>query len=434
MKEEELNCRKICELLPAYLDGEVTHEEKANIEAHLSGCPECRAELEVLSTVQEDLRAALKLATDGVLPSIRTWEQVRNRLGIRSNSHSMLQSLLSSKTLWRFAAVTFVIIIAATVFVWRFGRFGGAPAEEESVSVGEVMEEEETSPVISESETSSDLPRRSGGIGTVSRAFGFDNLTEMSAFSDLIAVCVVDRAVEVKQEGEHVPYYMTRWAFKVEQILKGEDTGEIAIWQFGSPDVPGSDMSDDPLFLPGERYLLFLIESPAGTYYYPGPCGRYLIWKDKVYSMNFILMSGGYRPIELNYYGVDFDTITGRITDIVDSIQLIFTTRREPRMPTDVMRYPAGVTLDVYANLSTGNNGPGNITYKINHELLPDGITVSIRPAEFDAEPETEYESTLIIIVAQDIPPGTYYITVEYDFEGVGSGSRNITLHIESPE
>jgi anti-sigma factor (TIGR02949 family) len=51
-----MDCRKICDLLTAYLDGEVTPEEKANIEAHLAGCPRCQSELGSLSAVQNDLR------------------------------------------------------------------------------------------------------------------------------------------------------------------------------------------------------------------------------------------------------------------------------------------------------------------------------------------------------------------------------------------
>ena len=284
---------------------------------------------------------------------------------------------------------------------------------------------------VSCTSTPSHPPQRIGGGGEASWAFLYNNMADMCTHSDVIAIGVVDRAIESRDEGS---LYMTDWAFRVEKVLKGKETGEITVVQTGSPDVPGSDMKADTLFLPGDRYLLFLRESSTGNLWFH-PQGRYLVWEDKVYSMNYILLDGAALgpPRGLNCNGVDLDTIAGRITEIVDSVQLIFT-RYKARVPGDIMRYPVGTTLDAYANLSTGKNGPGKITYKIDREVLPEGLEVSIKPAEFEAEPYTEYESTLIITVAPGLAPGTYQIPVEYDFEGVTSGKRTITLHVHSPE
>ena len=82
------------------------------------------------------------------------------------------------------------------------------------------------------------------------------------------------------------------------------------------------------------------------------------------------------------------------------------------------------------SSLFSGNNRPGKVTFKINEEALAENITVSIRPEEFTAGPYGEYESRILITTAYDIAPGTYLVPVEYRFEGVGSGSRTITLHI----
>jgi len=58
MREEDMNCKEIREFLTAYLDGEVTPEEKAYIESHVPGCPDCRAELEAMSAMQTNLRGS----------------------------------------------------------------------------------------------------------------------------------------------------------------------------------------------------------------------------------------------------------------------------------------------------------------------------------------------------------------------------------------
>ncbi|OGN87240.1 MAG: hypothetical protein A2158_02595 [Chloroflexi bacterium RBG_13_46_14] len=48
-------------------------------------------------------------------------------------------------------------------------------------------------------------------------------------------------------------------------------------------------------------------------------------------------------------------------------------------------------------------------------------------------EPYGEYESRILITTAYNVDPGTYLISVEYDFEGVGSCSRAVTLHVNDP-
>ena len=80
MREEEMNCKDICELITAYLDGEVTSEEKAYIESHLPGCPRCQAELEAISVTKTSLRGVLKSVADEVSPPAQAWEKVRARL------------------------------------------------------------------------------------------------------------------------------------------------------------------------------------------------------------------------------------------------------------------------------------------------------------------------------------------------------------------
>jgi len=127
MREGEMNCKEICELLTAYLDGEVTPEEKTSIEAHLPGCPECHAELKALSATQVSLRGVLTSMAEEVSPSTEAWEKVRARLDTKGSWLDGLHRLLTSRT-WQVATVTAaVVVIAVVAAVWQFGGVGQAP-------------------------------------------------------------------------------------------------------------------------------------------------------------------------------------------------------------------------------------------------------------------------------------------------------------------
>jgi hypothetical protein len=50
-----MNCERIEELLSAFLEGELGQAEKALVESHLAGCPDCTALLGVLRRTQQAL-------------------------------------------------------------------------------------------------------------------------------------------------------------------------------------------------------------------------------------------------------------------------------------------------------------------------------------------------------------------------------------------
>jgi hypothetical protein len=127
MREEGMNCKDICDLLTAYLDGEVTPEEKAYVEAHLPVCPQCHAELEALSATQASLHGLLKSMAEEVSPSPQAWKKVRARLDTKGSWFDGLHRLLTSKT-WQVATVTAaVVVIAVVAAIWQFGGVGQAP-------------------------------------------------------------------------------------------------------------------------------------------------------------------------------------------------------------------------------------------------------------------------------------------------------------------
>jgi hypothetical protein len=408
-----MKCETIKEILAAYLDKEVTPEERRQVQDHLSGCKQCQEELKALTTTREAVRQAFDLRADGVSPSPESWEKLRQRLDATPRL-SLWEHL--RQPVWRTVTATMLVIALAFGALWGTGIIPGL------FGVKEVPTP--TSPI----------PSRIGGGGEASWAFYFDNLADLCAYSDVIAVGEVDRVVEIVVHiNVNEMLYSTRWALRVEQVLKGKETGELIINQTGAPNQPGSDIRDDPLFLPGERYLLFLREGTPGIYFSFGPLGRYMVWNNKVYSMNYILLpeAGYHAPPELDFDGVALDTLVGDIVELVDSVQLTFI-QYAPRLRADILRYPAGTTLTIDATLSSGKYGPGKVTFTINRDALPEGLEVSIRPAEFTAYPRSEYKSTLIISTAPDLSPGTYEISIEYNFNGVGSGHRTITLHVES--
>jgi len=47
-----MKCEAIADLLVAYLEGEVTSEERGRVDAHLSVCQHCRKELAAMSSIQ----------------------------------------------------------------------------------------------------------------------------------------------------------------------------------------------------------------------------------------------------------------------------------------------------------------------------------------------------------------------------------------------
>jgi hypothetical protein len=78
-----MDCKSIGGLLAAYLDGEVTPEERKQIEAHLPDCPQCREELKALTATRDKLRQALKEMAAQATPPAGSWDRIKQRAGIK---------------------------------------------------------------------------------------------------------------------------------------------------------------------------------------------------------------------------------------------------------------------------------------------------------------------------------------------------------------
>ena len=75
-----MDCKRIRELLVAYLDGEATPEQHERVHDHLSKCPTCRRELETLTSTQQHLRQVLRMKAAETLPSAQVWTRIQERV------------------------------------------------------------------------------------------------------------------------------------------------------------------------------------------------------------------------------------------------------------------------------------------------------------------------------------------------------------------
>ena len=92
-----MNCKDISELFAAYLDNELTPEEREQIEAHLSTCPHCQEELEAIAATQGQLRQVLKAAAGQAAPSPQAWVGIKQRLAVEERPRVTVWGLAKSK-------------------------------------------------------------------------------------------------------------------------------------------------------------------------------------------------------------------------------------------------------------------------------------------------------------------------------------------------
>lgn len=127
MREEDMNCKEIYELLTAYLDDEVTKDEKALVESHLPDCPQCQAELEALKVTQVNLKSVLTSMADEVVPSTEAWKNVRAKIEKKNGWLEGFIKILTSQK-WQAAAVTAaVVVVAVSAATWQISGAGQEP-------------------------------------------------------------------------------------------------------------------------------------------------------------------------------------------------------------------------------------------------------------------------------------------------------------------
>src|SRR5512138_3852134 len=75
-----MDCRELERSMDAFLDGEFEERERAEAEAHLAGCPACRATVDAQGRIREAVRAKLREAMAAPAPAGRAPAALRERL------------------------------------------------------------------------------------------------------------------------------------------------------------------------------------------------------------------------------------------------------------------------------------------------------------------------------------------------------------------
>jgi len=92
-----MDCKDVNELIAAYLDNEVTTDERDQIQDHLSTCQRCRQEIEALSATRNNLRRALRVAANEVTPSPQAWMRIKQRIEVEELSGVSIRGLVKHK-------------------------------------------------------------------------------------------------------------------------------------------------------------------------------------------------------------------------------------------------------------------------------------------------------------------------------------------------
>jgi hypothetical protein len=103
--DKEMSCDKISEELSAYLDGELSGEEKEAVRAHLEGCADCR---ELLEKLRETAGAVKEL------PPVRAPKDLRDKVMASVAKESERRRVTWGRRLWPVAAT---ILIASILYL-----------------------------------------------------------------------------------------------------------------------------------------------------------------------------------------------------------------------------------------------------------------------------------------------------------------------------
>lgn len=121
-----MKCEDVSELLTAYLDNEVSSEERDQIKAHLSICQRCCEELKILATIRSGGRQALKVMAAEVASPPESWAAIEQRLiseqpkvaifgiaksKLKGGISMMRQGLVSRPPAWKPAVIGVLVAV-----------------------------------------------------------------------------------------------------------------------------------------------------------------------------------------------------------------------------------------------------------------------------------------------------------------------------------
>lgn len=130
---------------------------------------------------------------------------------------------------------------------------------------------------------------------TASWAMGYSSIGDLAGAADVIALGSMGGIpqtadINVNSQDQGIP--LSGYSFEVEQVLKGPISAGsfITIVQTGGKiGATVFEFTDDPLFIAGQAYLLFLRRVADGSFgVLGGPAGRFVVTDDLVSSLSSV--------------------------------------------------------------------------------------------------------------------------------------------------
>lgn len=125
-----MKCKKYKEKIVLLLYGELSEKEKAEVESHIKGCPECSRDLAYTRNVFKVLDDAKEKIPEA------DWEKCWGRIDSGVTEKPSRQKKYFFLPQWAFAAATVILIFVAGIIVGRFWFFPGEkPTSQQTASL-----------------------------------------------------------------------------------------------------------------------------------------------------------------------------------------------------------------------------------------------------------------------------------------------------------
>jgi hypothetical protein len=119
-----MNCRNVEPLLLAYLDEDIAPAEKKHVQDHLNDCPDCRKQLDSLTSLQRRLKRHFQVTVASATPSPQSWNRLYAEISMedpafaaRARRPAWFGSSQSTGPLFKRLALAVLVLVVLTVAV-----------------------------------------------------------------------------------------------------------------------------------------------------------------------------------------------------------------------------------------------------------------------------------------------------------------------------
>lgn len=146
--KRDISCKELRESLAAYLDDELTPDERELIESHLSACRQCSEKFASAIDTYDRIKDAAQTFSEHITPSENIWLGIKSRLSVeehatdttwglarakfRLGKEIAMKALFSKRPVWKLAAISGFVIIGLVV-----GLTIGMPSDENAYAQAE---------------------------------------------------------------------------------------------------------------------------------------------------------------------------------------------------------------------------------------------------------------------------------------------------------